>query len=150
MVEISPSTVAAVCQVGDQLELICNTTAVELSWEFTAISESGSFMTYMPAPVESAGSRGAPPPVTINTTTFTFSRLSSQDSLPLISRITISPVSSGLNGTVVNCFEGFPSTELATTTIRIIDPGQFGKKLIYGMARRWRSGGGSEGDCLKQ
>ena len=131
--EISPSTVAAVCQAGDQLELIYNTTGPELSWEFTAISESGSAMTYMPAPVESAGPSGVPPSVIINTTTFTFSRLSYRDSLPLISRMTISPASSGLNGTVVNCFEGFPSTESAATTIRIIDPGQFGKKIIYGM-----------------
>jgi hypothetical protein len=30
---------------------------------------------------------------------------------------------------VVNCFEGSSSTEsVATTIIRIIDPGQFGKK----------------------
>ena len=87
----------------------------------------------MSAPVESAGPSVVPPPVTINTTTFTFSRLSYRDSLPLISRMTISPVSRGLNGIVVNCFEGFPSTESATTTVRIIYPGQFGKKLIYGM-----------------
>jgi hypothetical protein len=37
-------------------------------------------------------------------------------------------VSTNLNGTLVNCFEGTSSTEsVATTTIRIIDPGQLGK-----------------------
>jgi hypothetical protein len=49
--------------------------------------------------------------------------------MPLISRMTISPVTSSLDGAVVNCFEGTTATEsVATTTIRIIDPGQFGKK----------------------
>jgi hypothetical protein len=43
-------------------------------------------------------------------------------------------VSTGLNGTVVNCFEGSSSTEsVATTIIRIIDHGQFGK-----IRRSWR------------
>ena len=33
-----------------------------------------------------------------------------------------------MNGTVVSCFEGSSSTEsVATTTIQIIDPRQFGK-----------------------
>ena len=57
------------------------------------------------------------------------------NSLPLISRVVVSPVSSGLNGTVVNCFEGSSSTDsVATTTIRIIDHGQFGKPdtTVYG------------------
>ena len=61
----------------------------------------------------------------------TFSRLSAQNSSPLVSRITVSPVSSGLNGAVVKCVEGISST--ATANIRIIDAGQFtnfGKKLF--------------------
>ena len=70
----------------------------------------------------------------------TFSRLSSQDVLPLVSRVTVNPVSSGLNGTVVNCFEGISSTDLvATTTIRIIDSQQ----LNYGKTRQsWRGSTG--------
>ena len=92
-------------------------------------------MTSPPVQVSSDGPSGEPPPVTINNAVITFSRLSSQDSLPLVSRLTISPVSSGLNGTVVNCFDCFSSTEsVATTTIRIIDPGKFGKKL-YNLLR---------------
>ena len=69
VVEISPSPVAAVCQEGDQLELICTSSE----------------------------------------------------------RIH----SANLNGTVVNCFEGSSSiVSVATTTIRIIDPGQFGKIIV--------------------
>ena len=64
----------------------------------------------------------------INNSTLTASRLSGNDSLPLISRMTINPVTSDLNGAVVSCFEGSISTDsVARTTIRIIDPGQFGK-----------------------
>ena len=65
--------------------------------------------------------------VVINNSTFTTSRLSGPNSLPLMSRMVVNPVNANLNGTVVNCFEGSSSTvSVATTTIRIIDPGQFG------------------------
>ena len=85
-------------------------------------------MIHIAEPVTSAGLSGSPGPLTISTSTFTFSRLSGQGSSPLISRVVVNPVSSGLNGTVVNCFEGASSTDsVATTAIRIIDPSQFGK-----------------------
>ena len=131
--EISPSAVAPVCQAGDELELICiTTTGMFLRWEFTVFPEN---MTYTATPVTSVGTSGAPTlPLTIGTSVITFSRLSGQDSSPLVSKIVINqtvvnPVSDGLNGTVVNCFEGISSTDsVATTTIRIIDPGlEFGK-----------------------
>ena len=74
-----------------------------------------------------AGS-GNPQVMTINNSTFTTSRLSGSESLPLLSRMTVNPVNSDLNETVVNCFEGTSSTEsAATTSIRIIDPHRFGK-----------------------
>jgi hypothetical protein len=58
----------------------------------------------------------------------TFSRLSGQGSSPLVSRTVVNPVSSGLDGTMVNCLEGISSIDsVATTTIRIIDPDRFGK-----------------------
>ena len=128
-VEISPSPVAPVCQDGDQLELICTSPQTVHRWELTVLPEN---ITHTTVPVSSAGTSGVPPPLLIRSTVITFSRLSGQDSSPLISRITISSVSSGLNRTVVNCFEGISSTDsVATTTIRIIDPGQFGKKLFF-------------------
>ena len=76
----------------------------------------------------SIGRSGALRQVMINNSTLTASRLSGDDSLPLISRLTVHPVSSGLNGAVVNCFEGSTAmNSVSTTTIRIIDSGQFGK-----------------------
>ena len=125
MVEISPSPVAAVCQEGDQLELICTLSDIFLRWEFTVFPENASHTVI----IISAGPSGIPPPLMISGSMITFSRLSGQDVLPLISRVTIASVSIGLNGTVVNCFEGSTSIDVvATTVIRIIDPGQFGKR----------------------
>ena len=79
--------------------------------------------------LSSTGS-GQSPVVRLNNSIFTAPRLSGRDSLPLMSRMTVTPVDRSLNGSVVSCFEGTSSTEsVATTTIRIIDPSQFGKKL---------------------
>ena len=120
-VEISPSAVAPVCQVGDELELTCATTGIFLRWEITVFPEN---MTHVATPVSSVGSSGIPPPLMIGSSTFNLSRLSGPDSSPLMSRMVVNPVSSGLNGTVVNCFEGSSSTDtVATTTVQVIDPG---------------------------
>jgi hypothetical protein len=128
VVEISPSPVAPVCQAGDQLELTCTSSGAVHRWEFTVLPEN---MIYTTVPVSSAGTSGAPPPLMISGSTITFSRLSGQGSSPLVSRTVVSPVTSGLNGTVVNCFEGISSTDsVAATRIRIIDPGQFGEKHV--------------------
>ena len=102
------------CQVGDQLELTCNTSNTIHRWQFTAIPESGSAVNYMRT-VSSVGSSGVDSqPITINCTIMiTFSRLSTQNELPLISRMLINSVSEGLNGVQVECV-------VATTIINII------------------------------
>ena len=59
-------------------------------------------------------------PLTINSTVmFTFSRLSTEDDLPLISRVIINNVSEGLNGVEMHCTDA-GMVDLATTTIQII------------------------------
>ena len=129
VVELSPSTVAPVCQVGDQLQLTCTSSGIVHRWEFTVFPEN---MTYPTSPVTSQGSSGVPTePLTFSSSMVTFSRLSGQNESPLVSRVVVSPVSSGLNGTVVSCFEGLSSTNsVATTTIIVIDAANFGKKLF--------------------
>ena len=128
MVQVSPSPVAPVCQEGDQLELTCTSSGTFHRWEFTVFPENVS---YTATPVTSAGTSGVSQTLTFSGSMIIFSRLSGQDVLPLVSRTVVSPVRSGLNRTVVNCFEGISSiNSVATTTIRIIDPGQFGKKII--------------------
>ena len=125
--ELSPSLVAPVCLAGDQLELTCTSSGRDHRWEFTVFPEN---MTHTTLPVSSDGPSSVPSPLTFSSSMITFSRRSGQNVLPLVSRVTVSPVSNSLNGTVVNCFEGISSTDLvATTTIRIIDSRQlnFGK-----------------------
>ena len=127
VVELSPSGVAPVCQVGDQLELNCTSSGTVHRWEFTFFPGN---ITPTTTPVTSAGTSGVSQTLTFSGSTITFSRLSDQDSLPLVSRAVVSPVSSDLNGTVVKCFEGISSIDsVATTNITIIVPGQFGKPL---------------------
>jgi hypothetical protein len=126
VIEISPSAVAPVCQAGDELELTCTSSGIIHRWEVTVMMPQT--MTYALTPILSIG--GMPQLVMINNSTVTASRLTGDGSLPLMSRIVVNPVSAALKGTVVNCFEGSSSTEsLATTTIRIVDPDQFGKIL---------------------
>ena len=114
--EISPSGVAPVCQAGDQLELTCTVPGMFLRWEFTVTLEDGTTRTFMPV-VTAGGTSGVQPPRMVNSTTFTSSRLSTQ---PLISTMTISPVSEGLNGVQISCMD-VESSESATTTIQIVD-----------------------------
>ncbi|MCG8626760.1 MAG: hypothetical protein MJE68_32760 [Proteobacteria bacterium] len=64
-----------------------------------------------------------PPPITVNSTTLTLRRISAQGASPLVSTLSIDPVSIGLNGTVVNCMDPTSSTTPSSesTTILIID-----------------------------
>ena len=125
MVELSPSALAPVCQAGDQLELTCTSSGTVHRLEFTVSSEG---VTHTTVPITSEGTSGVTSRLTFSNSMITLSRLSAQDSSPLVSRSVFSPVSSGLNGTVVKCFEGISSTDsVATTIIRIIDSQQFGK-----------------------
>ena len=110
--------VAPVCQSGDQLELTCTTSGVIQTWQLVSNPESGAVTQLQQ--VSSAGSSGLDSgPRIINSITFNSSRLSSQGSSPLISRMTVNPVSEGLNGSEVNCVDTLAS-ESATTTILII------------------------------
>ena len=63
-------------------------------------------VTYTPRPITLIGANGIPPSLTFSSSMVTFSRLSVQGSSPLISKIVISPVSSGLNGTVIEILNG--------------------------------------------
>ena len=77
-------------------------------------------MTYMRS-VQSVGPAGVnTQPLIINSTVmFTFSRLSTRDNLPLISRLIISNVSEGLNGVEISCTDAAMS-DSATTAIHIV------------------------------
>ena len=53
----------------------------------------------------------------VNSTMFNFSKTSAQDSRPVMSKVVIGPVSSGLNGTVMNCIDLDTSSSSSTTII---------------------------------
>ena len=88
VVEISPSPVAAVCQEGDQLELTCNNTGMFPRWEVTVMIPQTMTFTGI-AVFTSIGPSGEVRQVMISGSIFTASRLSGNDSLPLISRMIV-------------------------------------------------------------
>ena len=75
-------------------------------------------MTFMRT-VSSVGPSSVIEPLTVNSTLFMFSRTSTQDSLPLMSRLLINPATVDLNGTVLNCIE-VATSERSISSIHII------------------------------
>ena len=62
-----------------------------------------------------------------NSIIFNYSRISAEDSTPVVSQLSIGPVPRGLNGTEVNCID-VETTEGALTVIIIIEcqcPGEY-------------------------
>ena len=115
--------VAPVCRVGDPLQITCTASAEFLEWSLTLTNEQGrdeEITTF---------SNSRDPSVqfterTVNSTVFTFRRISAQgSSSPLISTLSIDSVSSGLNGVIVHCMDATNSmTSIpVSTTIHIID-----------------------------
>ena len=118
-VTLSPSGVAPVCS-GDQLELTCTATGDPLQWRFSVIRGDETTVTEIRRSVNSIGPVTSN--LTINSIVFNFSRISAHNSIPVMSRLMISPVSNRLNGTVMNCMN-VDSGELSSTTIIIGERG---------------------------
>ena len=114
-VTLSPSGVAPVCS-GDQLELTCTTTGELLQWRFSVIRGNETTATKFTRTITSTGSVMSH--LTVNYTVFNFSRISAHNSISVISRLVISPVSNGLSGTVMNCVD-VDTAEVSSTTIII-------------------------------
>jgi hypothetical protein len=58
----------------------------------------------------------------VNSMVFNFSRISAYNSMPVMSKLVISPVSNSLNGSVMNCV-GRDTEEVSSTTIVIRERG---------------------------
>ena len=130
-VTVSPLGIAPVC-CGEQLELRCTTTGMILEWRFTLAENAESYSrlvstTSIPANLTVPGA---------STTLFTFSRNSTQNSLPLISILSISPTSNDLNGTVVNCID-IATSKSSVTVINVISEhhikGRYNYSIIIGI-----------------
>ena len=110
------SDLAPVCS-GGHLELICTTTGQFLGWRFRAIRGNETVATEFTRTIIPTGSASdAMSQLVVNSTVFCFSRTSAENSLPVMSRLLISPVSNGLNGTVINCVD-MDTAESSSTTI---------------------------------
>ena len=120
---VSPSGVASACS-GDQLELTCTTSGSLLEWAFILTPDNAVARAYTKGLTTDTE---APEPLTINSTRFTFSRVSPPNSSPLISILVINPVTVGLNGTEVNCTD-LETSETVSTTITTLT-----KDLIEGI-----------------
>ena len=117
---ISPPEIASVC-AGDNVTLICNTTGRFLVWSFFLIPENETVpMGYMHALQHSGPNHLQVSEQRIGSTTFLYSRSSAENALPLISTLSISPVSEDLNGTVVNCTD-VSTSDTASTMINILN-----------------------------
>jgi hypothetical protein len=101
---------------GGQLELICTIAGELLQWRFSVIRGDSE----VTRTITSTGS--AISPLTVNSMMFNFSRISPHNSMPLMSRLVISPVSNSLNGTVMNCVD-LDTGEVASTTIIVGESG---------------------------
>ena len=122
VVTLSPMSVAPVCRVGDPLQITCTSNMDFIRWSITVVNEQGMEEEI----VVSRNSRDPSPPPReriINSTLFTFSRISAEDALPLKTTLTINSTSIGLNGTVVHCMNASYSNAItsASTTIKIVD-----------------------------
>ena len=111
-----------VCE-GEQLELICTTNVSILQWTSSPLqNEQGRVQTFMRF-ISSMGESQQVSSFIVNSTSFNVSRISSQDELPLVSRLLINPVNKSLNETSMSCTEQAMNNEItamASTTINVM------------------------------
>ena len=120
-VTLSPPGVAPVCS-GGQLELICTTTGDFLQWRFNVTRGINDLFTFRRSIQATLTEEESMHQFPVNSTMFNFSRTSAQDSLPVMSKVVIGPISSGLNGTVMNCVDlDAPIISSSSTTIIVIE-----------------------------
>ena len=111
---ISPPGIAEVCS-GDRLELMCTTTGEFLQWRFRGINDTITITRTIQAAVPAGDAMFQ---FVVNSTMFNFFRTSAEGSLPMIiSKVVIGPVSSSLNGTMMNCIDLSTASSTATTII---------------------------------
>ena len=122
---------------GDQLELMCTITdSIDtsrlLEWSFNLIPANATSYRIYNRVISSSSISNQTRHIIVNSTTFTFSRVSAPNGFPLISKLLISPVSNSLNGTLVNCMD-ISTSETATVLVIIFNVMSNGA-LIHGIS----------------
>ena len=119
-----------ICE-GEQVELTCSTNVSILGWASSPLqNEQGQMRTFNRF-ISSVGASQQVSYMTVNSTLFNVSRVSSENDLPLVSRLLIDPVVKSLNGTEVNCTERGMNNEnntVGSTTIYIRDVSHMTRK----------------------
>ena len=116
---LSPITVAPVCDIGDPLQLTCRASVQFISWSIMVINDEGRLedITAFSNSIDTAQQSSS---IVVNSSTFSFIRISDQGASPLISTLTIDSVSMDLNGTAVRCMDANNPMTSASTTIHIL------------------------------
>ena len=123
--------VAPVCRVGDPLQLMCTASVSSIRWKILQVNELGALTEVVNSVLIDSSDANQVKEKELNSATFTFTRTSAEgDNSPLISTLSIDPVSIGLNGTVVNCTDVSNPMTLASTTIQIVNVSQFSKLTL--------------------
>ena len=117
---ISPSPRAAVCRVGDHLEVMCNATGSIVDWNiaFEGINDRVDSTVTSNTQVQDI--------LPLHSTVFIFSRTSERGMLPLISILEITSVTNSLNGSTISCMDS--SSAAVETTVYIIGDSDGGYK----------------------
>lgn len=105
---------------GHHLELTCATTGQVLRWKFALINENGTNHTYFEQSLQYLGSADLQLfNRTFNSSVFFINRTSGANVLPVMSRLSIIPVTNALNQTVIYC-EDVATRMSSSTTINVI------------------------------
>ena len=121
MVTLSPMSVAPVCCVGDPLEITCTASVQFIRRNIMVVNDQGMEEDITVSSNESRDPSPPPRERITNSTRFTFSSISPEDYLPLITTLAIISTSIGLNGTVVHCVDAINPMTSASTTIQIMN-----------------------------
>ena len=121
MLTLSPMTVATVCHVGDPLLISCTASVRFIRWNVFQLNEQGMLediavsVQINSLDANQMAQRG------VNSSTFTFTRISAREASPLITTLSIDSVSIRLNGTVVGCSDVANPMTSASTIIQLFD-----------------------------
>ena len=101
---------------SEQQTLMCSTNYTLLEWSVTTINQT--LRETRSVPYE--GQNPIIIPIIINSTNFTFSKVSSQKALPLVSIMTIVNVNINLEGTMVSCTGINSSTVSSVVLMKVL------------------------------
>ena len=124
MLTLSPMMVAPVCHVGDPLQLTCTAPVEFLRWSILRVNEQGTLERITNDVKVNSRDDSQMVQTRVNSTTITFTRISTQGASPLTSTLSVDSISTDFNGKVVRCINVANPMISASTTIQIIDSNQ--------------------------